>query len=106
MIHDPTDEKSPEQQLLATMKAVEECPIRGHVKRLDEKRLVFVGQNPAVADTWYLGFRNAEGEDTKIALSKEAYEALKWLMTEPFKGERVRFPYVVNTYWEVREVEQ
>lgn len=99
--NDLIDEATPEMKLLATMQAVQDCPVRGHIKRLDDTRLVFFGQNPATPDTWCLGFRNAEGEDTLLKLSQEAVDALKWLLTDPFKGERVRFPYVVKTAWVV-----
>lgn len=95
------DDVTPEEKLLVTMKAIEECPIRGHIRKLDDTRLVFLGQNPVTPDEWCLGFRNAEGQDTLLKLSQEAYDALKWLFTEPFKGERVRFPYVLHTYWTV-----
>lgn len=94
------------QRLLASMKAIAECPIRGRIKYLDETRLVFLGQNPEDKDTYYFGFRNKRGEDTLLSLTSEAYEALKWLCAENFKGERVPFPYVLHTYWTVEVLDK
>jgi hypothetical protein len=94
-------ENPEESKLLAQMKAIEDCPIRGHLRKLDGTRLVFLGQDPAHPDLWFLGFRNGEGQDTMLKLSQEAYNALTWLFGEKFKGERVRFPYVLHTYWQV-----
>jgi hypothetical protein len=45
--------------------------ITGHLIELSENRLVFVGREGDSGD-WYLAFRSAEGEDTKIRLSDEA----------------------------------
>ena len=89
--------------LIFAMKEIEGCPVRGHLKMLDDTRLVFVGGNPDKPDTVNIGFRDSEGEDTKINLSKEAYEALKWLMTEPFKGRKEPFPYKLQWKLEVTE---
>lgn len=89
--------------LIFAMKAIEGCPVRGHLKMLDDTRLVFIGENPDVPDVACLGFRNEEGVDTKIKLSKEAYEALKQLMTERFKGKRQPFPYKLQWQLEVTE---
>ena len=90
-----------ESPTVAIMKAIAECPVRGHIKHLDDKRVVFLGQDPATPDTWCLGFRNADGDDTLLKLSQEAVDAIKWLLTEPFKGDRVRYPYILQTYWVV-----
>ena len=86
--------------LLFALKEVDDCPVRGHLKMIDETRLVFIGEKPG-DDTICLGFRNSGGEDTKITLSREAYEALKCLITEPFKGKRVPFPYKLQWRYEV-----
>jgi hypothetical protein len=89
--------------LIFAMKEIDDCPVRGHLKMIDDTRLVFVGENPDRPDAVCLGFRNSEGEDTKIILTKEAYEALKWLITEPFKGKRQSFPYKLQWKLEVTE---
>lgn len=85
--------------ILAAMKAISDCPVRGHIKQLDDKRLMFLGQDPTKPEEWCLGFRNADGDDTLLKLSQEAVDALKWLLTDPFKGKRVRYPYILTTHW-------
>jgi hypothetical protein len=90
-----------DKDLLFAMQKIEECPVRGHIRYLDAERLVFLGQDPANERVWNLGFRNSEGEDTLLKLSEEAKNALKWLLTENFKGERVRYPYKLQTRWVV-----
>lgn len=92
---------SPENALLLAMKKIEECPVRGHIRYLDAERLVFLGQNPNSPSEWNLGFRNSEGEDTLLRLSQEARDALKWLLVEPFKGDKVGYPYKMQTHWVV-----
>jgi len=89
-----------EGNIIAQLKQFEDCPVRGHFKMLDDTRLVFVGEDPAKPETVYLGFRNEDGEDTKISLSLEAYQALKYLITEPFKGKRAGFPYKLS--WQLQ----
>ncbi len=93
------------EELILALKAIEDCPVRGHIKMLDDTRLVFVGEE-SCSDDKLLGFRNANGEDTKVRLSQEAYEALKYLITEPFKGKRVGFPYKLQWQVQLREVEE
>lgn len=85
--------------MIFSLKEKEDCPVRGHLKMLDDVRLVFIGEDADHPELMYLGFRNQEGEDTKLTLSKEAYQALRNLMNEPFKGRRVRFPYKLS--WKV-----
>lgn len=92
------------ERILLELQKIENCPVRGHLKMLDDTRLVFVGENPEQPDSVYLGFRNDEGEDTKIHLSREAYEALKYLINEPFKGKRMPFPYTLS--WQIQLTEQ
>jgi len=93
-----------EHKLFMVLKQVEDCPVRGHLKMIDDTRLVFVGEDPGDSERVYLAFRNADGKDTKITLSREAYQALKFLINEPFKGERTRFPYKFS--WDVQVTEQ
>jgi hypothetical protein len=80
-------------------KTTEVSDVTGHLIRLDATRLVFLGESPAKPDTYFLGFRNAEGNDTKIMFSREAVAALVKLATEPLKGERVEFPHKME--WRV-----
>lgn len=70
-----------------------EDDITGHMIPLDETRFVFLGQSQNHPDAWFLCFRNSDGNDTKMALSREAMAALVKLATEPFRGERVTFPH-------------
>jgi hypothetical protein len=69
--------------------------VTGHLVRLDDTRLVFLGESPDHPDTWFLGFRNSDGQDTKLTFSREAMTALVNLSTEPFKGARSAFPHKV-----------
>jgi len=81
--------------------------ITGHLIQLDGTRLVFLGECPAEPGGYFLGFRNAEGGDTKISLSREALNALIKLATEPPKGDRVEFPHNHKKEWHVvMEVKQ
>jgi hypothetical protein len=58
------------------MKIEDVVPL-GYVIELEGKRLVFVGKLPGnILNSYYVGFRNFEGSDTKLKLSKEAMEAL------------------------------
>ena len=92
------------EKLLMELKAIEDCPVQGHLKMIDDVRLVFIGQDPNKTDIYYLAFRNEDGEDTKIKLSTEAYNALKCLISEPFKGKRVGFPYKLE--WSINVTEE
>lgn len=90
------------EDMTLALKQMEECPVRGHLKMIDDTRLVFIGEDPAQPDSVCIGFRSAEGKDTSIKLSLEAYDALKYLMNEPFKGKRVGFPYKLSWQYEVK----
>lgn len=50
----------------------------GLLAHLTEGRLVFLGRHDARPDTWLIGFRNADGDDTRLALSDEA---MAWLVS-------------------------
>lgn len=60
--------------------------IKGTLVELDKTRRVFVGMAPDDGSV-YIGFRNKVGEDTKIILSAEAADALKFALTMPRKDE-------------------
>jgi hypothetical protein len=62
----------------------------GRAVRLDDTRVVFVGRIEGV-DEVFVGFRNAEGRDTKLRLSPEAFDALVWLHKNT-DGYTERFP--------------
>lgn len=70
-----------------------EDPVTGHIIKLDETRLVFLGEHPDKPDTWFMGFRNSDGKDTKLTFSREALSALVDLATNRSRGERVTFPH-------------
>lgn len=87
------------KEILAQLKEFEDCPVRGHLEQLDENRHVYLGQDPNRPGLWFLGFRNEDGDDTLIVLTDEAFQALKHLMTKPFKGKRIPYPYKAE--WEL-----
>ena len=66
--------------------------VTGHMIRLDDTRLVFLGNSPEHPGIWFLGFRNADGQDTKLTFSPEAMAALLNLATAP-TGPKVSFPH-------------
>lgn len=74
--------------------------VKGHLAYLDDTRLVFLAKSPNNKDLWYLGFRNSENVDTKIALSSEALAMLVQLYRKQPNGEEV-FPVQIITKWEV-----
>jgi hypothetical protein len=47
---------------------------------LDERRYVFVGLCDEEPNTIFIGFRNAEGEETRLSISAEARDALVALL--------------------------
>jgi hypothetical protein len=68
---------------------------------LDDTRLVFVGRCGGKPDAFYIGFRNAEGKDKKLILSREAWDALCWLHDNP-RPEHLREPFPANPRERVR----
>jgi len=50
--------------------------ILGYLERLDDTRLVFLGQNDDEPGVLFLGFRSRDGVDTKLKISEEAFTAL------------------------------
>ena len=75
-------------------------PVLGRTVRLDETRLVFLGQRDGDAGTFYVGLRNADGIDTKFKLSREAIEALAWLTIHPHDTLKETFPAQPRPRWE------
>lgn len=65
----------------------------GHVIKLDDTRFVFLGVSESKPGLYFLGFRNYDGQDTKLMFSPEALTALVKLATETPKTERVEFPH-------------
>jgi hypothetical protein len=65
--------------------------ILGYLEQLDDTRLVFLGQREDEPNTFYVGFRNSEGVDTKLTLSRIAMDALIHLHGM-LEGERRPFP--------------
>lgn len=55
--------------------------IKGYQIELSEDRHVFVASQE---DCFYIKFRNAEGHETRLKLSKEAGDALRYLL-KPLK---------------------
>ncbi len=76
--------------------------ITGHLAYLDETRLVFIGKREGQSNCWYIGFRNAKGEDTKLTLSLEAMALLVQLYNKPPKGTDT-FPLQIKGAWKVTE---
>jgi hypothetical protein len=76
--------------------------VRGAHTKLSDGRLVFVGRSPTHPGV-FIGFRNEEGEDTKLVLSHEAAKALGELLDSPWGDEP--FPQGGKTGWRlVRDV--
>jgi hypothetical protein len=74
--------------------------IRGHLAHLDDKRIVFIGNREEDKGTYYVGFRNAEGDDTFLRLSPEAMAMLIQLYRKPRNGDDV-FPICIKKAWQV-----
>ena len=77
--------------------------VQGHIIHLDDKRLVFLGKHEDDQKTWYIGFRNEDGDDTRLKVSPEAMGALFNLYNKPRKTEKTSFPLVIKTLWQVTE---
>ena len=57
--------------------------ILGRKIDLPEGRFVFFA---AADETYYLGFRNQQGQQTRLSLSREAKDALRALLSDPEAG--------------------
>lgn len=79
--------------------------VRGSLAELSDDRLVFIGEHPDNKDEWYIGFRNSEGEDTRLRLSKEAMSMLMQLYKKHPKGNDP-FPLRIKTMWQVTVLEK
>jgi hypothetical protein len=83
--------------------------VRGYMEQLDDTRVVFVGQREDEPDTFYLGFRSADGVDTKLKVSSEAMAALirLRLALHGSKDAKQDFPHgpTWKHHWVVQEVE-
>jgi hypothetical protein len=60
--------------------------VLGRRIELSEGRVVFVGSRKGNPNERFIGFKNSEGDDTKLRLSKEAADALVLLLTDPAAG--------------------
>lgn len=80
--------------------------VTGHLIDLDDTRLVFVGASPDHPGVFFVGFRNSQGEDTKLKLSQEAVKALVKLVIKPPRGKKVHFPQTLNKTWRVVSKEE
>ena len=80
--------------------------IRGYLESIDDIRLVFLGEADDQPDRFFIGFRNAEGVDTKLTISREAFDALMRLRLRLAvqDGEKVEYPHgpVWKHHWVVR----
>jgi hypothetical protein len=74
-------------------------PVRGYLERLDDTRLVFIGQRDNDLDTFYVGFRSAAGVDTTVKLSKEALDALMRLRLMLIAGKEPKHDFPHGTTW-------
>jgi len=74
--------------------------IRGNLGNLSDGRLVFIGEHQDNKDEWYIAFRNSEGDDTRLRLSKEAIAMLVQLYNRHPKGDDV-FPLRIKMAWQV-----
>lgn len=75
----------------------------GNIARLPNNRLVFVGETPHHPGEFILGFRNEQGEDRFLRLSKEAMDALVALHSDFRPGEGEPYPWEGNyqTVWKL-----
>lgn len=73
--------------------------VLGRLVYLDETRIVFLGTTPWKRDTWFIRFRNAEGVDTKLALSTEAMRALVGLYSSWSDGDLYQNTFPHKTSW-------
>ena len=84
-------------------------PVRGYMEQLDDTRIVFLGRREGEPGTFYLGFRNAEGVDTKLKVSDEGLAALirLRLALSTSKDEMRDFPHgtVWKHHWVVQEMD-
>lgn len=78
----------------------ENSQIKGHLARLDNRRLVFIGRRDDDKECLYIAFRNPEGDDTRLKLTREAMAMLVQLYNKPAKGEDI-FPLVIKTEWKI-----
>src|SRR4051812_9889117 len=78
----------------------ENAKIRGNLGTLSDGRLVFIGEKQENRDEWYIAFRNAEGDDTRLRLSKEAMATLVQLYKQHPKGNDT-WPMQIKTAWQV-----
>lgn len=84
-------------------------PVRGYLEQLDDTRLVFLGRREDEPNTFYLGFRNGEGVDTKLKVSDEALAALirLRLALSASKDDMQDFPHgpTWKHHWVVQEMD-
>jgi len=68
--------------------------VLGRTIHLSEGRIVFFGTCKDKPEEYYIGFRNAEGDDKKLILSREAKDALALLLRDPTAGMPLKdFPH-------------
>lgn len=68
----------------------------GRMVRFSDGRVVFLAENN---NSFYIGFKNAKGTDSKFVLSNEAFKAFVALATNPEFGQEATFPH--KTEWRV-----
>ena len=54
----------------------EEARIKGRIHTLEDGREVFVGHKVPGDETYFIRFKNKDGDDTRLKLSPEAFDAL------------------------------
>ena len=66
----------------------------GRMLKLPGGRIVFLAEHPEEPGTFLVGFKNSDGDDTKLILSAKALDALVALRGEPDLGKPEReFPF-------------
>ncbi len=80
-------------------------PVLGDLHHLEGGRLVFLGTRSNEPGTWYVGFRNSEGDETKFKLSEEAMQALIELVASYPSTDPQPFPFRSRIKFTWREVE-
>ncbi len=68
--------------------------IEGRLVGLSDGRMVFLAEHPKEPGMFYVGFKNKDGDDTKLKLSADALDALVAMRTDPIVGTPERtFPH-------------
>lgn len=84
------------------IEAISTREVTGHTIHLDDNRFVFVGEHPDKPDSIFIGFRSKDRKELRIAISREAANALNDLLTpNTTRGLEPRAPMPSQPQWRV-----